>query len=74
MYISGIAPTNKSGCCNTPTLHIECRNRVACDSREINRLLALGVLDNPNLEAIPRKLAGIAYAVCCKQRYYIPRS
>ena len=33
--------------------HIECRISVACDYREINCLLILGVRDVPNLEATP---------------------
>jgi hypothetical protein len=38
----------------TPRIrHIECRNGVACDDREINCLLILGVRDVPNLEATP---------------------
>jgi hypothetical protein len=55
-------PINKAVA--TPsTLHIECRNGVACDSREINRWLALGVRDDPNLEAIPPKVAGIIFSI-----------
>jgi hypothetical protein len=39
----------------TPRIrHIECRNGVAYDDREINCLLILGVRDVPNLEATPK--------------------
>jgi hypothetical protein len=52
MY-GGIAPSDKSGCCNTGNPRIECRNGVAWDSREINCWSDLGVRDDPNLEAAP---------------------
>jgi 8-oxo-dGTP diphosphatase len=35
------------------TLHMECKNVVACDSSEINLLPVLGVRCAPNLDAIP---------------------
>src|ERR1700720_3663385 len=48
-YDSGNSPSNKSGGCNAGNPHIECRNRVAWDGREINRLPDLDVGDDPNL-------------------------
>lgn len=35
------------------TLHIDSRNGVISECKEINRLSGLGVRDDPNLEAIP---------------------
>jgi hypothetical protein len=38
------------------TLHIESRIGDASDSEEINRLLRLGVRDDPNPEVIPKSI------------------
>jgi hypothetical protein len=43
------------------TLHIECKNVVACDSGEINLLPVLGVRGTPNLDAIPDWLSRYIY-------------